>query len=211
MTEKPSHKFFERILDNDLNQLTSFLTQKMNEFSLGLVPNVTKEQYDKLKNDAVATKLGPHYNIFQFHNKEIHNLYSAISDMIKEACEYYGVDFKSNHYMIQGWFNFDKYKKPEPLPDEYLHDHMNGKGAPDFHGYYCVNAEPSHTYYKIGGINGERFANVNINNRAILSETGHPHGIQSWDREDFRITIAYDVVPLKEIENSREQHWIPLA
>lgn len=211
MTEKPSHKFFEKILNNDLETLTSFLSQKMSEFSEGKVPNVTKEQYDKLVGDAVATKLGQHYNIFQFHNKEIHNLYSAVSEMAKEACDYYGIDFKAENYMIQGWFNFDKYKKPEPLPDRYLHDHMEGNGAPDFHGYYCVNAEPSHTYYKIGGMDGERFANVNKNNRAILSETGHPHGIQSWEREDFRITIAYDVVPLSKILFSPEQHWIPLA
>jgi hypothetical protein len=211
MMEKPKHKFFERTLNNDLEALTNFLSQKMSEFSEGRVPNVTKEQYDKLKDDAAATKLGQHYNIFQFHNKEIHNVYGAVSEMIKEACEYYGIDFKAENYMIQGWFNFDRYKKPEPLPDRYLHDHMDGKGVPDFHGYYCVNAEPSHTYYKIGGMDGERFANVNKNNRAILSETGHPHGIQSWEREDFRITIAYDVVPLNEIRLSTEQHWIPLA
>jgi hypothetical protein len=211
MIEKPSHKFFEKMLSNDLEALTNFLSEKMSQLSEGKVPNVTQEQYDRLKGDAVATKLGQHYNIFQFHNKEIHNLYSALSEMTKEACEYYGIDFKSENYMIQGWFNFDKYKKPEPLPDRYLHDHMDGKGAPDFHGYYCVNAEPSNTYYKIGGMDGERFANVNRNNRAILSETGHPHGIQSWEREDFRITIAYDVVPLNEIRLSPEQHWIPLT
>jgi hypothetical protein len=211
MIEKPSHKFFEKMLSNDLEALTIFLSEKMSQLSEGKVPNVTQEQYDRLKGDAVATKLGQHYNIFQFHNKEIHNLYSALSEMTKEACEYYGIDFKSENYMIQGWFNFDKYKKPEPLPDRYLHDHMDGKGAPDFHGYYCVNAEPSNTYYKIGGMDGERFANVNRNNRAILSETGHPHGIQSWEREDFRITIAYDVVPLNEIRLSPEQHWIPLT
>lgn len=211
MIENPSHKFFERFVDNDLEKLKAFLTQKMFEMSEGRIEGITKEDFDKLKFDAVATKLGPKYNVFQFHNKEIHNLYSAVSEMIKEACVYYGIDFKEKNYMIQGWFNFDKFKKPEPLPDNYLHDHMNGKGFPDFHGYYCVNAEPSNTYYKIGGMNGNRFTNVNINNRAVLSETGHPHGIQNWDRDDFRITIAYDVVPLNAIIDSREQHWIPLA
>lgn len=211
MIEKPKHKFFERNLNNNLEELTNFLSQKMLELSEGNIPNITKEQYDIVKDNAASTRLGPHYNIFQFHNKEIHNVYSAVSEMIKEACDYYGIDFKENNYMIQGWFNFDKYKKPEPLPDSYLHDHMNGKGAPDFHGYYCVNAEPSNTYYKIGGIDGERFTNLNKNNRAILSETGHPHGIQSWDRDDFRITIAYDVVPLNEIKASTEQHWIPIS
>jgi hypothetical protein len=211
MIEKPQHKFFERFVDNDLEKLTEFLTQKMSEMSEGRIEGITREDFAKLKFDAVATKLGNQYNIFQFHSKEIHNVYAAVSDMIKEACDYYGINFKDSNYMIQGWFNFDKFKKPEPLPDEYLHDHMDGKGAPDFHGYYCVNAEPSNTYYKIGGKDGQRFSNVNINNRAILSETGHPHGIQSWDREDFRITIAYDVVPMNQMINTKEQHWIPLA
>jgi hypothetical protein len=205
------HRFFEKFLNNNLTSLTKFLEEKMHQLENGLVPGVTKEDFDVLDNRSPATNLGPKYNIFQFHNEGIHDLYSAVSSMTKEACEYYGVDFEKQKYMIQGWFNFDKYEKPEPLPDDFLHDHLEGKGAPDFHGYYCVNAEPSNTYYKIGGMDGTRFTNKNINNRAVLSETGHPHGIQSWTSPEFRITIAYDVTPLKTILNAREQHWIPLA
>lgn len=204
------HKFFEKFLSNDLSFLTKFLEEKMHQLENGLVPGVSKEDFDVLENRSPATNLGPKYNIFQFHNEGIHDLYSAVSSMTKEACEYYGIDFNKEKYMIQGWFNFDKYEKPEPLPDDFLHDHLEGKGAPDFHGYYCVNAEPSNTYYKIGGMDGTRFTNKNINNRAVLSETGHPHGIQSWTNPEFRITIAYDVTPLKTILNAREQHWIPL-
>jgi hypothetical protein len=204
------HKFFDRNLNNDLNSLTSFLQDKMHGLENGLIPNITKEDFDVLENRSPATNLGSSYNVFQFHHEGLHNIYRAVSDMAKEACDYYGIDFDSQYYMIQGWFNFDNYQKPEPLPDSFLHDHLEGKGAPDFHGYYCVNAEPSNTYYKIGGIDGERFTNVNKNNRAVLSETGHPHGIQSWNEKDFRITIAYDVTPLETIKTAREQHWIPL-
>jgi hypothetical protein len=208
---KPNHKFFERYLLNDLNTLNNFLSEKMQQLQDGKIPNISIEDYGQLKDNSPATNLGPKYNVFQFHNDEIYNLYLAVSDMAKEACEYYGINFKSNKYMIQGWFNFDKYKKPDPLPDSYLHDHLNGRGVPDFHGYYCVNAEPSNTYYKIGGENGERFTNINKNNRAVLSETGHPHGIQNWENEEFRVTIAYDVSPLDSIRGDKEQHWIPLA
>jgi hypothetical protein len=53
--------------------------------------------------------------------------------------------------------------------------------------------------------------NVNKNNRAILSETGHPHAMGDWDWEGPRITIAYDVVPLRYMGDSQEQHYFPLA
>jgi hypothetical protein len=204
------HKFFDRFLQNDLVSLSKFLQEKMHGFENGTIPNVTKEDFDSLDNRSPATNLGPKYNIFQFHDESIFNIYRAVSEMTKEACEYYGVNFNDQYYMIQGWFNFDKYEKPDPLPDDFLHDHLGGEGAPDFHGYYCVNAEPSNTYYKIGGIDGVRFTNVNRNNRAVLSETGHPHGIQSWTQHHFRITIAYDVTPLSKIRTAQEQHWIPL-
>jgi hypothetical protein len=60
-------------------------------------------------------------------------------------------------------------------------------------------------------ISGEtEFLNVNVNNRAILSETGHAHGISNWPFEKDRITIAYDVSPLQNMKGSPEQHWVPI-
>jgi hypothetical protein len=53
--------------------------------------------------------------------------------------------------------------------------------------------------------------NINKDNRAILSETGHPHAMADWDWEGPRITIAYDVVPGRLITTEWEQHWIPLT
>jgi hypothetical protein len=208
---KPQHKFFEKFLDNNLEELSKFLSQKAYDLEHGLVPNVSLEDYKKLNGVAPTTNLGPKYNIFQFHYQDLYKLLIEVRSMVKEACEYYSIDFDSQQYMIQGWFNFDNYEKPEPLPDRFLHDHLGGSGVPDFHGYYCVAAEPSYTKYKLGGMeNGEYFLNINKNNRAILSETGHPHGISHWDQPFKRITIAYDICPLNSILNDKEQHWIPL-
>ena len=42
---------------------------------------------------------------------------------------------------------------------------------------------------------------------------GHPHAMGDWDWEGSRITIAYDVIPLRDIIRfgvDQEQHWIPL-
>ena len=53
--------------------------------------------------------------------------------------------------------------------------------------------------------------NVNKNNRLILSETGHPHGIGPWPFDKPRITLAYDVSPLMYMNGDELQHWVPLA
>ena len=127
--------------------------------------------------------------------------------MTKEACNYYGIDFYEQQYMIQGWFNIN-YNKKGKLD---WHDH-GPTGAPNFHGYYCVNAEPSITHYKIDGIH--EVENINKNNRAILSEMTHPHAMADWDWDGPRITVAYDLLPLQEVKKvfslHDEQHWIPL-
>ena len=80
------------------------------------------------------------------------------------------------------------------------------------HGYYCVNAEPSVTYYNIDK-KDVIFENVNINNRAILSETSHPHMKGKWSEDKPRITIAYDIVTKREVDYFKSKgatNWIPL-
>ena len=205
---KPQHKFFERHLDLDLGNFETYLLDLKQRLSSENVPGVTNSDYELVDRSSFTTQLGEKYNIFQFHNENIRELYRAIRDMVLEACEYYGINAEEQNYMIQGWFNADKNSKPEPLPNTYLHDHLNGQGAPDFHGYYCVNAEPSYTKYLISG--EKEFLNINVNNRAIISETGHAHGISNWPFEKDRITIAYDISPLKNMQGSPEQHWVPI-
>jgi hypothetical protein len=206
---KPQHKFFERHLNNDLVDLESFLIQKEQQIINGDFPGITKEDAIKAMDTGVmATALSQEYNIFQLQHDGLYNLYEAIRDMTIEACEYYGIDFKAQKYYLQGWFNCDN--KSSDRGDEDLHDHSGGTGIPFFHGYYCVNAEPSVTHYQI---DRERmFDNVNLNNRAILSETGHPHRKGGWDKDSRRITIAYDMLPLRSFpEADLKQHWIPLV
>jgi hypothetical protein len=42
-----------------------------------------------------------------------------------------------------------------------------------------------------------------------LLKNGHPHGIGNWPYDDYRITIAYDIVPLELASKDRE--WISLS
>lgn len=203
MKEKKPHKFFERILDNDLENLYNFLLEKNNE----LIEQASKEIGEGLDKalskdpgilDAIATKNSEKYNLWTFDNPEIKKLKESIADMTMEACEYYGHNDSYSKFITHSWFNLDnkipnKNRSVDPRQkDLFFHDHMDGSGFPQLHGFYCVNAETSSTYYKIN--NKDIFENINKNNRAILSETGNPHGRGDWYEDKPRITIAYDVI-----------------
>jgi hypothetical protein len=200
------HKFFERYLDNNLPELAEFLQNQYSNIETLKLSGVTKvtPRDHWLSSDSVSTIKWREYNVFQFYHPSIYKLYKNISETIKEACEYYEVDFDKQEYMVQGWFNIN-YNNSGKLD---WHDH-GGPYAPYFHGYYCVNAEPSVTYYRVFD---KETDNHNKNNRMIISEMGHPHAMGSWDWEGPRVTIAYDIVPMKSLIANRAepQHWIPL-
>jgi hypothetical protein len=203
-----THKFFEEFLDNDLDQLTIDLIDRYKKIHNAEVPGVSTLKHDEAwkESNSVSTMKWREYNVFQFHTTEIRNLYSAVSRMTKEACEYYEINFEKEQFMLQGWFNINEAHNGKLD----WHDHGPG-GAPLFHGYYSVSAEPSETHYLVFD---KEVKNINKNNRAILSEMGHPHAMGDWDWEGPRITIAYDIVPLKGLQSpngmTQEQHWIPL-
>lgn len=200
------HKFFERYLDNDLDQLSEFLQNQyadMENLKMAGITKVTgRDQW--LSSASVSTIKWREYNVFQFYHPAIHKLYKNVVETVKEACQYYEIDFDKQQYMIQGWFNIN-YNNKGKLD---WHDH-GGPYAPYFHGYYCVKAEPSVTYYRVFN---KEVDNHNKNNRLIVSEMGHPHAMGSWDWEGPRVTIAYDIVPLQSllINNAAPQHWMPV-
>jgi hypothetical protein len=202
------HKFFERYLTNDLQVLSDDLRLRYEKIKnaevVGVTPLTEYESWQESK--SVSTMKWRQYNVFQFHTPEIYNLGLAIKEMAIEACEHYGLDFKAQQFMMQGWFNINNKKFGGKLD---WHDHGPG-GAPFFHGYYSVKSEPSVTHYLVFD---KEVQNINKDNRAILSEMGHPHAMGDWDWDGDRITIAYDLLPLSEIQQfglDEEQHWIPL-
>jgi hypothetical protein len=207
--DKP-HKFFEKFLDNDLDKLAKFLEQKYKQIELAEIPGVSKlgekGKESWLDSGSLSTIKWSEYNVFQFYNEELYKLFLGVRETVKEACDYYGVNFEEQQYMIQGWFNITHKGKGKLN----WHDH-GGPWAPFFHGYYSVKAEPSSTYYKIDNDENKIFENKNLDNRLILSEMGHPHAMADWDWEGSRITIAYDIMPLWAIKGSIvQQHYFPL-
>jgi hypothetical protein len=205
--DKP-HKFFERYLDNDLDSLSNYLIKQYSDIESGKVPGVsTKKETNWADSGSLSTMKWKDYNVFQFNNIEIYNVFKAVKDTVLEACEYYGIDFEEQQYMVQGWFNIN-YNHVGKLG---WHEH-GGPWAPYFHGYYCIKSEPSITYYKIDDNENNIKENINKNNRLVISEMGHPHAMGDWDWEGPRITLAYDIYPLKVLirDKAAEQHWIPL-
>lgn len=219
-------KFFYRDLDLDLNEITENL----------------KIEYDRIKNlemfgikehnnqkdlftytQSVSTHKSREYNGFQMYYPFMHELFSSVVDMVREACVYYDIDYNSQQFMCQSWFNINNVNSGNKKLD--WHDHVTDEEKIfGFHGYYCVNAEPSETHYKI---NENIVTNKNKNNRAILSLLGFPHTMADWEWPGDRITIAYDVFPLDFLDQRRflraekfgtlkkddrfwEQHWFPI-
>lgn len=212
MLSNREHKFFEKYLDNDLEKLAKFLEEKYE-----LIENAKLRGVETMENDpgywlesgSLSTVKWREYNVFQFYNESLYKLYKELAKTVKEACEYYGVDFEKQQYYVQGWFNINTAGGGKLN----WHDH-GAPGAPNFHGYYCVKAEPSTTYYRLFGDPNREVANHNINNRMIVSEMGHPHAMGDWNWEGSRITVAYDIQPLQSLLNAGDQaiqqHWIPL-
>jgi hypothetical protein len=205
------HKFFERYLDNNLDELKLFLEEKytlIKDAELFGVKPIGEDDYYWMESGSLSTVKWREYNVFQLYHPAIRNLYKGLSDTVKEACQYYGIDFEKQQYYVQGWFNINH----SDVGKLDWHDH-GGPFAPHFHGYYCVSAEPSITHYKLFNDDSMLVDNVNKNNRLIVSEMGHPHAMGDWTWNGPRITIAYDIEPLSEIMSNDmtiQQHWIPL-
>jgi len=218
---KKPQKFFDVFVNNNLNDLKHYLVQMESEILDNNILNIPADiMLQHGKNRGSLTKLGiDYYNIFTFVNPGIYELYKSLRILMNDVCDYYEIDFESQKYLIHGWFNLDnktpnegKFGGVNPIKhSEHFHDHMEGVGAPVFHGYYCVEAEPSSTFYKINRDDNNIFENINKNNRAIISETGHPHGRDDWFQDEPRITIAYDIVPYNMLAGVKPGKWIPLS
>jgi len=106
--------------------------------------------------------------------------------------------------------DFGEYDIPkESFNKDMIFQDDNERGIPDFHGYYCINAEPSVTIYKLES--GELFQNINKNNRAILSETGLLHGRGYWKENSKRITLGYSIQPADSFDVKEKNPYTPLV
>lgn len=216
-------KIFEKFLENDNKELSHFLIKKYNEMSSKEIETRypgKDTDFDDMETDvligdyvatgSVSTMKWKEYNVFQYYEENIYNIFIGLKFLVKEACDFYNINFENQKYMVQGWFNINSVGNGKL--DWHRHNPKNIDVDFNFHGYCGVNIEPSITMYKDDENN--IYENINQNNKMILSNSNFYHSMQDWDWNGARISLAYDVSPLKWVQKNawdKGQHWIPLG
>lgn len=185
------------LFSNKINTINNNILVKdclnIEEMLLKTFPNIDKKWYGSL-----STAHHEKYNFLTFPTKEINKLYYELQ---KNICPY--LDDKS--YLIKSWLNV--FKKEEYVD---WHDHW----PPDkkvWHGFYCVQVGKSYTEYKIPGV--EKIIKIKSEEGLIVfgKSDGDKHRSSPWkETKRFRITVAFDIIPLDSIESKLHgNHFIP--
>lgn len=160
----------------------------------------------------MTTNVYSRYNVFLYPYSGFGELYSELKDTFR--------NFEPNDYWcIQCWLNIYKH-------NEYIdwHSHWHRKYQ-SWHGYFCVDCEPSKTTYKIPVYNTVLGKNVPVkneykqidviskNNKLVMSKSdGDKHRTWPWEHSDRdRITIAFDIIKRDDLnKNVLLNHWVPI-
>ena len=148
--------------------------------------------------DLVTTSLYTSYNILLYPLTGFWELYHEIKTMFNEA-----VNPLEPHF-IQCWLNV--YNKGDYID---WHDHYTPEYNA-YHGFFCVDTEPSKTTYRIPGIDTDIDV-ISEDNLLVMSKSDNDlHRTWPWDQDRQRITIAFDIVPLRTMNTNLLNHWIPI-
>jgi hypothetical protein len=162
--------------------------------------NVTEDGYNDAGGTApITTQVHEQYNLLMYRFKGFHSLYFEIQKLFQQ------INKNEDTYYINCWLNI--YQKGHFLD---WHEHYP-KRANAFHGFYCIDCEPSKTTYKIPNV-PEPVDVINENNLLVISpSTGDWHRTWPWEFGDRdRITIAFDIVPAEWTDDARVNWWIPI-
>lgn len=147
----------------------------------------------------LSTSVATSYNLFLFPYKGFHELYEQIRIRFKESCV-----INSPHY-IHGWVNV--YNSNQNLG---WHRHWSGVTNSSIHGFFCVQSEGSFTEYKFD--DGEEINVKSEDNLLVMGNSNNNlHKTSEWSKVYPRITIAFDIHPIENL-NEREwiNHWVPI-
>jgi len=161
--------------------------------------SVDKDGYDDAAGMApITTKVHEQYNLLMYRFQGFHNLYFEIQKLFQQLKD------NDSQYYIQCWLNL--YKKGSFID---WHEHYPSTHK-TWHGYYCVDCEPSKTTYRLPD-KTETIDIIGENNLLVMSKgNGDWHRTWPWEFEDRdRITIAFDIVP-RERTDPRAKYWIPI-
>lgn len=158
--------------------------------------------YMKFADGSPSTKLYEAYNVFLCHAPGFYEVYSAVVKSFKSKQSNY------QDYAIAGWVNVHQ-------QGGYLDWHIHGKDIKNhdqrWHGYVCVNAEPSKTMYMDFETKKLLQTIENKNGYLVLNPAGIAHRTTPWGvAEEPRITIAFDICLREQISSGNLNRWIPL-
>jgi hypothetical protein len=153
---------------------------------------------DEGKSTPLTTQGFEHYNLLMYGFDGFHSLYFEIQKLFRQ------VNQINENYYIQCWLNM--YKK-----DDFVdwHNHYPSK-CNSWHGFFCVDCEPSKTTYQLPDTS-KLVDIVSENNLLVLSKSdGDRHRTWPWESNNRdRITIAFDIVPAMHTGEFLN-HWIPI-
>jgi hypothetical protein len=197
-----------------INSIQDYIyTTKLN-LDLSLLRVASKEMNDLIKEKfikigdigiyqehaAETAKVYDQYNLLMYSHDQFFELYEGIRKMFRTI-------YKGNdpHY-IQCWLNY--YNKGDYID---WHGHAKYK----WHGFFCVDCEPSKTTYRLPRDENGKLNVVDIpseDNLLVMSRSnGDRHRSWPWEQEDRpRITIAYDILPKQYAQKDWVNHWIPI-
>ena len=154
-------------------------------------------------NGSDSTKIYEAYNIFLIQYPEVTALYEKIVNSFKEKNPNY------KKYALAGWVNVYH-------SGGFLDWHSHGVGMGNafdgrWHGYFCVNGEPSKTLYRDNETHKLVEAVENKNGWLTMSPGGMEHRVTPWENtQEPRITIAFDFCLRDRISINNYNHWIPI-
>lgn len=156
------------------------------------------------KNPPATVRTISSYNFLTFPYPQIHNLYKAIQNFFYQVEKSeYGNNGERNYYILS-WLNV--YHENESL-DWHTHTYNTPRA---WHGFFCVDTEPSNTLYKFAN---QSHLSVECKNNSMviaLSENNY-HKTEKWlDKTKPRITVAFDIIPEQGLREVKPNRWIPL-
>ena len=182
-------------LENSSNLLAKEVSERFDEFY-----KTFPKGYMKFAEGSRSTELYEAYNVFLCHYPGFTDLYRQIVTTIKSKIPNY------QEYALAGWVNI--YNKGGYLnwhkhgPENVVHD---GR----WHGYVAVNAEPSQTVYRD---KDEIVKTIdNKDGHITLSPAGLYHRVSEWNKDQPRITIAFDIIRREQIDPLLLNRWIPIV
>ena len=178
-------------LDN-MNNSCEKLRTIVKENFVGLPPTYLGEGTE-------TTYAHPYYNVFLYGFDGFYELYQEIKTMLYEVN-----DFRDQKYYIQCWMNhFQR--------GEYMSWHNHWPEEKNWHGYFCVNTEPSVTSYDLE--NSKIIFDVEDKNNLLVMSKNHNdyHRTYPWEFDYPRITLAFDIIPQAVVKHLKNlNHWVPL-